>query len=162
MEQLTQIPIRKRFRRPAPSLFVGILVGVLIALISIGGVAGATGTFQKGSADGEIENIPAGGLNITDTQARDAVQQAYPDGEIQSVDLDAETGDLVYDVELADGTEVMVDAVTGTVLGTEQDDADDAEDEDDDGENEDDSEDESEDDGENEDEDDGEAENEAE
>jgi hypothetical protein len=56
---------------------------------------------------------------------------ANPGATVVEVDLEDENGALVYEVELDNGLEVMVDASDGTVLGTEQDDADEADDPDD-------------------------------
>ena len=132
MENETQKRGRKYLGRPNKSLVMGLLVGLLIGAVGFGGIATATGRLQTSNTSGEVENIAPSALNITDTQARDAVTAAYPDATIQSLDLDAESGTLVYDAELDNGTEVMVDAATGDVLGVEQDDDDPNGDEDDD------------------------------
>jgi len=112
---------KRRFRLDRRFL-VGFVAGLLIAVAGFGIVA-ATGPTDDES--GEIEDIAPGALNITDQEARDLVQDEYPNAEIVTVDLDGETGDLIYDVDLDSGEEIMVDARTGELLGPEQDDADD-------------------------------------
>lgn len=122
------IPTPKRRFRLDRRFLVGFVAGLLIAVAGFGIVA-ATGPTDNES--GEIEDIAPGALNITDQEARDLVQGEYPDAEIVNVDLDGETGDLIYDVELGTGEEIMVDARTGEVLGVEKDDADDSGEDDD-------------------------------
>ena len=68
---------------------------------------------------------------ITPEDAEAAALAANPGATVIDVELENENGALVYEVELDNGLEVMVDASDGTVLGTEQDDADEADDPDD-------------------------------
>ena len=132
METQTPTPRWKQFFTSNKKFLLGLMVGLLIASTVMGGVVTATGAMQGDGSNGEIENIEPGMLNITDTQAREAVMQAYPDATITEVELDAESGTIVYDVGIDDGSEIMVDAATGEVLGVEEDDADpDGEDDDD-------------------------------
>lgn len=132
METQSPTPRWKQFFASNKKFLLGLMVGLLIASTVMGGVVTATGAMQGDGANGEIENIEPGMLNITDTQAREAVMQAYPDATITEVELDAESGTIVYDVGIDDGSEIMVDAATGEVLGVEEDDADpDGEDDDD-------------------------------
>ena len=57
--------------------------------------------------------LPDGG--ISETQATDAVTSTYPNLTIKHVHLVNENGGVVYSVKLSDGTEAIVDAVTGAV-----------------------------------------------
>jgi len=56
---------------------------------------------------------------ITVEQAQQAALAANRAGTILNTDLDDENGALVYSVEFTGGIEVKVDAMTGTVLATE-------------------------------------------
>ena len=56
---------------------------------------------------------------ITVEQAQQAALTANPGGTILKTDLDDENGALVYSVEFTGGLEVKVDAMTGSVLTTE-------------------------------------------
>jgi len=104
-------------------VLIGIVVGLgLLAAIS-GTIVYAADRSKDNETGGEIENIAPGAINVTDQQARDIVQAAYPNATIQSVDLDGE-GDIVYDVALDSGEEIMVSARSGAILGAETDDAD--------------------------------------
>ena len=70
---------------------------------------------------GDDDNIalPEGG--ISETQATDAVTATYPTLTIKHIHLENENGGIVYSAKLSDGTEVIVDAITGAVsLETEE------------------------------------------
>jgi uncharacterized membrane protein YkoI len=70
------------------------------------------------SADGQ-DAAPTGTPAIT-AQAAQKTAEAYLNaGTATKVELDDEDGKLVYSVEFANGTDVKVDAMTGSVLGTE-------------------------------------------
>jgi hypothetical protein len=56
---------------------------------------------------------------VTVDQAQQAALAANPGATILKTDLDDENGALVYSVEFTGSIEVKVDAMTGTVLGTE-------------------------------------------
>ncbi len=63
--------------------------------------------------------LPDGG--ISKTQAIDAVTASYPNLTIKHIHLENENGGIVYSAKLSDGTEAIVDAVTGVVsLETEE------------------------------------------
>ena len=63
--------------------------------------------------------LPDGG--ISEIQATDAVTASYPNLTIKHIHLDNENGGIVYSAKLSDGTEAIVDAVTGAVsLETEE------------------------------------------
>jgi hypothetical protein len=61
---------------------------------------------------------------ITGDEARAAAETANPGTKSLEVELKNENGTLVYEVELDNGLEVMVDAANGNILGTERDEAD--------------------------------------
>ena len=63
---------------------------------------------------------------ITPEDAKAKALLANPGAAAVQVELDNENGALVYSVELDNGLDVKVDAVTGTILYTEQADADEA------------------------------------
>jgi uncharacterized membrane protein YkoI len=106
-------------------MVIGLVLGLLLLAAIGGGAAIAADRVREHQSGGEIENIAPGAISVTDQQARDTVQAAYPDATIQEVDLDGEgAGDLVYDVGLDTGEEIMVSARTGQILGVETDDAD--------------------------------------
>lgn len=95
------------------------IVGALVVVLLLGGLA--TGAFARTST---MFSDPA----ITADEAKAAVLGAYPGTSAVEVELEREHGTLVYEVELDNGLEVLVDANTGTVLGPEQEGADDADD----------------------------------
>lgn len=107
--------------------FFGLIAGLILATAGLGAVA-ATGVADSTiDADdyGELESIAPGAISITDTEAREAVLDAYPGTSVEEVDVDTQDdGTLVYDVSLDSGEEIMVDARTGEILGAEVDDAD--------------------------------------
>lgn len=57
---------------------------------------------------------------ITADEARAAVEAAYPDSTIVEIELEQENGQVIYEVELDNGLEVIVDAGNGDILGEEQ------------------------------------------
>ncbi len=59
---------------------------------------------------------------ISAADAEAAALADYPGATVVETELDKENGQVVYEVELDNGTEVIVDAADGTVLGTEIDD----------------------------------------
>jgi len=61
---------------------------------------------------------------ITADEARAAAEAAHPGTRGLEVELENENGTLVYEVQLDNGLEVMVDAANGSILGTERDEAD--------------------------------------
>jgi uncharacterized membrane protein YkoI len=56
---------------------------------------------------------------ITADQARTIVEAAYPGASARKVEFEREWGKEIWEVELDNGSEVMVDATTGEILGTE-------------------------------------------
>ncbi len=61
---------------------------------------------------------------ITAEDARAAAEASNPGTKAREVELENENGTPVYEVELDNGLEVIVDATTGKILGTERDDED--------------------------------------
>mgnify|MGYP000454026272 CR=1 FL=1 len=59
---------------------------------------------------------------ISAADAEAAALADSPGATVIETELDKENGQVVYEVELDNGTEVIVDAADGTVLGTEIDD----------------------------------------
>jgi uncharacterized membrane protein YkoI len=97
--------------------------GVVVAagvgiLISLGvGVLRA----QQAGQEEQVVGQPA----ITRAQAEQIALTAHPGATVTEVELENEEdfqNQLVYEVELSNGLEVAVDATSGTILGTEQDD----------------------------------------
>jgi uncharacterized membrane protein YkoI len=70
----------------------------------------------KGAEDARA--VPAGVAVITIEQAEAAAIAAHP-GTVTLTELEDEGGQWIYTVEFADGAEVEIDALTGTVLGTD-------------------------------------------
>ena len=63
--------------------------------------------------------LPSGG--ITEAQATEAVVAQYPNLTIKHIKLENESGVVVYSAKLSDGTEAIVDVMTGAVsLETEE------------------------------------------
>jgi len=59
---------------------------------------------------------------ISAAEAEAAALADYPGATVIETEIDKENGQVVYEVELDNGSEVIVDAADGTVLGTEIDD----------------------------------------
>jgi len=70
------------------------------------------------SADGQ-DTAPTGTPTITSEAAQKTAESYMNAGTAVKVELDDEDGKLVYSVEFSNGTDVKVDAMTGSVLGTE-------------------------------------------
>ena len=61
-------------------------------------------------------------VGITAEEAKAAAEAAYQGTKAIEVELERENGQVMYEVELNNGLEVMVDADNGDILGAEQDD----------------------------------------
>ncbi len=72
------------------------------------------------SSDGKDE-APVGTPAITAQAAQQAAEAYLNAGTASQVQLDDENGKLVYSVQFPNGTDVKVDAMTGSVLGAETD-----------------------------------------
>lgn len=70
------------------------------------------------STDGQ-DTEPAGAPIITAESAQKAAESYLNAGTAVRVELDDENGTLIYSVEFANGTDVKVDAMTGSVIGTD-------------------------------------------
>lgn len=70
------------------------------------------------SADGH-DPAPTGTPAITAEAAQKAAEAYLNAGTATKVELDDENGALVYSVEFSNGTDVKVDAMTGSILGAE-------------------------------------------
>jgi hypothetical protein len=93
------------------------IVGALAAVLLVGGlVKGALAQSSTPPAPSQA--------TITPEEAKDAALAANPGTAVVQVDLDDEGGAPVYEVELDSGLDVKVDANSGAILGTEQEDAD--------------------------------------
>ena len=75
------------------------------------------GQESAGEVEG-AETAPLGAPTITAEQAQTAALAAHS-GTVLKTELDDENGQLVYSVEFSGGVDVKVDAMTGSVLGTE-------------------------------------------
>lgn len=84
------------------------------------GAEAAEGQEAEGvkSADGQ-DAAPAGTPAITAEAAQKTAEAYLNAGTATKVELDDENGALVYSVEFSNGTDVKVDAMTGSVLGAE-------------------------------------------
>ena len=70
------------------------------------------------SADGQ-DAAPTGTPAITSEAAQKTAETFLNAGIATKVELDDENGNLVYGVEFSNGMDVKVDAMTGSILGTE-------------------------------------------
>jgi uncharacterized membrane protein YkoI len=72
---------------------------------------------EAGGADDASEaNASPGGTGITADEARAAAEAAYPGAKAREVELENENGATVYEVELDNGLEVVLDPATGNIL----------------------------------------------
>lgn len=98
------------------------VVGALAAVVLVGGLV--TGALAQGPTPPAPS--PA---TITPEQAEAAALEANPGAAVVEVGLEDENGTQVYEVELDNGLEVIVDASDGAILSSEQeDDSEDADD----------------------------------
>ena len=92
------------------------VVGALAAVVLVGGLVT--------SALAQDSTPPAPSpATITPEQAEAAALEANPGAAVVEVGLQDENGTQVYEVELDNGLEVIVDASDSTILSTEQEDA---------------------------------------
>jgi len=78
----------------------------------------------EGLSEADEAATLAGLATVTPEQVKAAALKANPVATVAKVGLDNENGALVYSVELSNGLDVKVDAGNGTILHTEQADAD--------------------------------------
>jgi len=69
---------------------------------------------QKSTSTTQYQSL----ATVTPQQARDTAEAEKGDSATE-IELDEEAGSLVYEVEFADGTEIIVDAGNNTILKTE-------------------------------------------
>jgi hypothetical protein len=125
-------PQSRRFER---KFLLGALAGSLVTIIVFAGIAVAGASAINTFEEQEIENIPLGGISVTDEEARNIVLEANPGATVRDVELESKNGVIAYEIKLSNGAEIGVDAATGAILGAEQ--ADDDNSENDDGEDDD-------------------------
>ena len=70
--------------------------------------------------DGDGTNVSPDQTGITPDEAKAAAEAANPGAKALNVDLENENGTILYEVELDNGLEVMVDTANGNVLGNDQ------------------------------------------
>ena len=101
--------------------WIAVILALLVAGSAIGiSVAIASDGSGREAAEEQESEALSGQAKITAEQAKEAALAANPGAIITQVELDNENGTLVWGVELADGTEVKVDAGSGQILYTEQ------------------------------------------
>jgi len=110
----------------------GLSVGVFLSLRSLS--EGVTSSAQEGKASddsGDVEDddtdeadVRPDQAGITSEVARAAAEAGNPGTKALEVELENENGTLVYEIELDNGLEVIVDAANGKILGTERDEED--------------------------------------
>jgi uncharacterized membrane protein YkoI len=121
-------------------VLVGLLVGGLSTWVFLSERSqseGVTPSAQEGEASdesGDLEDdnrddtdeadVTPDRAGITAEVARAAAEAGNPGTKALDVELENENGTLVYEVELDNGLEVIVDAGNGKILGTERDEAD--------------------------------------
>jgi uncharacterized membrane protein YkoI len=121
-------------------VLVGLLVGGLSAGLFMSQHSlseGVTPSAQEGKASddsGDVEDddsddtdeadIRPDQAGITAEAAQAAAEAGNPGAKTLEVELENENGTLVYEIELDNGLEVIVDAANGSILGTERDEED--------------------------------------
>ena len=78
------------------------------------------GEVEDGNEAGEAEEaVSPDQAGITADEAKAAAEAAYSGAKAVAVELENENSQVIYEVELDNGLEVIVDAGNGEVLGTE-------------------------------------------
>ena len=93
--------------------------GLLVAMIWLG-TFGLEGVWAED--DDEIPAAPEVKPSITSVQALKTALETYPKitlEEVEEIELVVDDGVLVYEVELKDDTEILIDANSGEFLGIE-------------------------------------------
>ena len=121
------------------TIILVVLAGPLVSVLSPGilsseqsraaGVAPSVheGKASDGSDDDEADDgaeVKPDNAGITAEEARAAAEANNPGTKALEVELESDDGALVYEVELDNGLEVIVDAANGKILGTERDEGD--------------------------------------
>lgn len=116
-------------------MLLGLLVGSLGAglFLNQGGFAvNAAPPAQEDDDADEVDDVDDDDdakvspdqAGITADEAKAAAEVANPGTKALEVELENENSTIVYEVELDNDLEVIVDAANGNILGTEEDDAD--------------------------------------
>lgn len=95
----------------APFSSRGIMLVFAVVGLLLGGAVAAS-LFQARSASAQ-------GGAISADEAKAAAEAAYPGATAIEVEMDDDDGRNAYEVELDNGTEVIVDPANGAILGTE-------------------------------------------
>ena len=122
------------------AVLVGLLAGGLSTWVFLSQPSqseGVTSSAQKGKISdesGDVEDddrddddeavVRPDQAGITAEEARAAAESGNPGAKALEVELENENGTLVYEVELDNGLDVIVDANNGNILGTERDEED--------------------------------------
>ncbi len=99
-----------------------VITASVVVLVGLG--AGTLLAQQVGQDENQVVGQPA----ITQAQAEQIAREAYPGTTVAEVELENEEdfqNQLIYEVELSNGLELAIDATSGTILGTEREDAED-------------------------------------
>ena len=101
-------------------MIAGGVAGVLMAALLVGSIV--MPTLAQGSTS-EVDEAAAlaGMATVTPEQAKAAALKAYPGTTVVEVELENENGAVVYEVELSNGMDVIVDPGNGMVLYIEHD-----------------------------------------
>ena len=94
------------------------MIKVAIAALVLLGAIDAGFTLAKEAEDQPL--TPQDKPKITEQQAIKTVLEANPGTTVKTTELEKENAVLVYEVELDNKLEVMVDANSGQIVGTEQ------------------------------------------
>lgn len=121
-------------------VLVGLLVGGLSAGVFLSrqslskGVASSPQGDKASDESGDVEDddrdetdeadVRPDQAGVTAEAARAAAESANPGAKALEVESENENGTLVYEVELDNGLEVIVDATNGNILRTERDEED--------------------------------------
>jgi uncharacterized membrane protein YkoI len=74
---------------------------------------------DEDEADEAEEVVSPAQAGITADEAKAAAEAAYSGAKAVAVELERENGQVIYEVELDNGLEVILDAANGDILGTE-------------------------------------------
>lgn len=67
----------------------------------------------------EADEVAPAGTGISADDARNIALEAFPDATVLEIEFDREGGVDLFEAELADGTDVKIDANSGEILGVE-------------------------------------------
>jgi uncharacterized membrane protein YkoI len=101
-------------------MIAGGVAGVLVVALLVGSFAMPT-VAQGSTSEADEAAALAGMATVTPEQAKAAALKAYPGTTVVEVELENENGAVVYEVELSNGMDVIVDPGNGMVLYVEYD-----------------------------------------